>query len=63
MNGYFALTTVIVLLTSAILYLLIRKQLSQIHILVNSNLTKVKKDLETALIRIEVLEKLLSDSR
>ena len=63
MNVYFALTTAIVLVATGILYFLIRRQLSVIHTLVNSNLTAVKKDLETALNRIEVLEKLLSDTR
>ena len=63
MNGYFALTTAIVLITTTVLYVLIRRQLKQIHTLVNSNLTKVKQDLETAMQKIGILEELLSKTR
>jgi len=63
MNIYFALTTAIVLVATTILYILIRRQLSSIHTLVNSNLTSVKADLKIALNRIRILEELLGKTR
>lgn len=43
-----------------VVYVLINRQLGTIHTLVNSNLTRVRADLEIALARIETLEKLLT---
>ena len=45
---------------TVITYHLIVKRLETIHDLVNSNLTRVKQELEVALTRIDALESLLS---
>ncbi len=48
---------------TVITYHLIVKRLETIHDLVNSNLTRVKQELEVALTRIDALESLLSQER
>ena len=48
---------------TVITYHLIVKRLETIHDLVNSNLTRVKQELEVALTRIDALETLLSQER
>lgn len=68
---------IVVLISSAVMYRLITRQimkqtekadsqtrqLTEIHSLVNSNLTEVKADLAIALDRIQILETLLTKSR
>lgn len=49
----------ITIIGTLITYHLLVQRLAEIHILVNSNLTRVQKELEVALVRIEVLESLL----
>lgn len=66
--AYFIAFIVVVLISSYGMYYLINRQISHqkeqlddIHELVNSNLSKVKADLEIALDRISTLEALLSN--
>ena len=51
---------ILVVIVSIVGFVLISRQLRQIHVLVNSNLTQVKADLAIALNRIGILETLLS---
>lgn len=54
----------IVLLSAlGIVYRQLMSQLGEIHVLVNSNLTKVQADLTIALQRIEILESALTRER
>lgn len=57
------IATIILVSALAVGYHLVSKQLEVIHDLVNSNLTKVKADLEVALSRIETLETLLTQEK
>jgi hypothetical protein len=57
------IAAIILLCGAAIMYRQFTKRLIVIHDLVNSNLTKVKADLEVALDRIQVLETILTRER
>ena len=57
------LMVIVVLIATALLYVLLTKQLRTIHRLVNSNLARVQADLKIALDRISVLEQILSKDR
>jgi hypothetical protein len=56
-----AVAPTIVALGGVIIGLRNGRKVEQVHVLVNSNLDKVKKDLQTALDRVDKLEKYIQD--
>jgi hypothetical protein len=57
------IVTLILIAVVIVVYKLTSRQLNSIHLLVNSNLTKVSADLEIALDRIHTLEDILTNKK